>query len=138
MAVISAQGCTFTITDLTSPTPVARAVGGMISFTGLDGQASDKDRTTLGSSAREFAQGLRDGGNFSIELFREPDDIGQATALALKAAQANTTAVLTFAGAGAPVCTFPAYIKSLAGNAGVDADHKGTLNIKVAGEPVWS
>ncbi len=138
MAVLSAQGCTFTMTDLTPVTPVARAVGGMISFQGMDGEASDKDRTTLNSGSREFAQGLRDGGKFSIELFRLPDDIGQTNALTLKAAQANTVAVLTFAGAGAPVCTFPAYVKSLTSGGQRDQDHKGTLNIKIAGEPVWS
>lgn len=137
MAVISAQGCTFTITDLTSPTPVARTVGGMISFTGFDGDATDKDRTTLASVAREFAQGLKDGGNFTIELFLLPSDAGQLAARQLAAAQASTTAVLTLTESG-DICTFPAYVKSLPNSGAIDQDLVGTLNIKIAGKPVWS
>ena len=133
MAVISAQGATFTIADLLD---VAQPVGGIISFTGLDGEAALKDRTTVASTAREYATGLRDGGNFSIELFREPDDIGQITALELKSAQATSTGVLSFA--GGPTITFPVYVKSLTSAAAIDDDHRGTLNLKVSGMPVWS
>jgi hypothetical protein len=136
MAVLTAQGCTFTLLDLTDPIRVARAVGGMKSFQGLDGEATDKDRTTLGSAAREFAQGLLDGGKFSIELFRLPADVGQVAALALKAAQASSTGVLTLA--SGDICTFPCYVKSLTAGGQNDQDHMGTLNVKVAGEPVWS
>jgi len=133
MAKLSAQGCTFTLTDTGS---TAQEVLGLISFSGLDGQATDKDRTTMASTAREFAQGLRDGGNFSLELFRDPTDPGQSAALALKAAATNSTAVLTLA--SGDVCTFSCYVKSLTLGAQVNQDHTGTLNLKVISKPVWS
>jgi hypothetical protein len=133
MGKLSSQGCTFTLEDTGS---VARTVGGMISFSGLDGQATDKDRTTLDSTAREFAQGLRDGGNFSIELFRDPTDPGQSAALALKTARTNSVAVLTLA--SGDVVTFNCYVKSLTLGAQKNEDHQGTLNLKVISKPVWS
>lgn len=128
---IDAQGTTFTIN--------AQTVGGMISFSGMDGEAADIDITTLDSTAKEFRQGLQDYGNFSVELLRDPNDAGQDEMLTQKTAQTTSTCVLTFPDDVAlNVATFSAYVKSLSTAGGVDDVARGTANLKITGEVVWT
>lgn len=131
MAAIDAQGTTFTINSQT--------VGGVISFSGFDGEAADIDVTTLASTAKEYRQGLQDFGNFSLEVNRDPDDAGQAQALTQKAAQTTSTCVLSFTDvATLNVATFTAYVKSVSLSGGVDDVARGTINMKITGSVVWS
>lgn len=133
MAVLNAQGATFTIDDnLASPV----VVGGLVSFTGFDGEASDIDVTTLASTAKESRQGLQDFGNFSIELMRDPADVGQIELESAKAAQAVRECVLTLP--SGDVATFDAYVKSLTSDGGVDAVVTGSCKLKISGNVVWS
>jgi hypothetical protein len=133
MAVLDAQGATFTIQN-GGGSP--QTVGGIVSFSGFDGEASDIDITTLASTAKEFRQGLQDFGAFSIELQRDPSDAGQTEMLTAKAAQATRVCVLTLA--SGDVATFSAYVKSLSSAGGVDATVTGSANMKVTGAVVWS
>jgi len=128
---IDAQGTTFTINSQT--------VGGILSFSGFDGEASDIDITTLDSTAKEYRQGLQDFGNFTIELNRDPNDAGQDEMLTQKAAQTTSTCVLTFPDDVAlNVATFTAYVKSVSTSGGVDDVARGTANLKITGSVVWS
>lgn len=131
MAILDAQGATFTIEN-SGGSPIT--VGGIRSFSGFDGEASDIDITTLDSVAKEFRQGLQDFGNFSIELNRDPNDSGQAELEDAKAAQATRTCVLTLA--SGDVFTFDAYVKSINLNGAVDDVLQGTANLKVTGAVV--
>src|SRR5574343_484413 len=92
MAVLDAQGATLTVEDA-GGSPVN--IGGLVSFDGFDGEASDIDITTLASVAKEYRQGLQDFGNFSIELMRDPANAGQQELAAMKAAYATREFVLT-------------------------------------------
>ncbi len=131
MAAIDAQGTTFTINSQT--------VGGIVSFSGFDGEASDIDITTLASTAKEFRQGLQDFGNFTFELVRDPNDAGQAEMLTQKAAQTSSVCVLSFPDdVSLNVATFTAYVKSLSTSGAVDEVARGTGNLKVTGTVVWS
>jgi hypothetical protein len=133
MTVLNAQGATFTIDD-DSSTPVT--VGGIVSFTGFDGEASDIDVTTLASTAKEFRQGLQDFGNFSIDLMRDPQDLGQ---IELEDAKENAdirTCILTLP--SGDIATFEAYVKSVSAAGGVDAVVTGTANMKITGSVVWT
>lgn len=133
MAVLDSQLATLSI-DNGSGTPVA--IGGIVSFSGFDGEAADIDITTLASTAKEFRQGLQDFGNFSVELMRDPSDAGQIQMLAAKAAQATREFVLTLD--SGDVATFDGYVKSLTTSGSVDAVITGSANIKVSGAVVWT
>lgn len=133
MTVLDAQGAILTFED-DGGTPVV--VGGIVSFTGFDGEASDIDITTLASTAKEFRQGLQDFGAFSIELMRDPQDLGQIELEAAKAAQATRECVLTLP--SGDIATFNAYVKSLTAAGGVDAVVTGSCNMKVTGNVVWT
>lgn len=131
MAALDVQGTTFTINS--------QVVGGIVSFSGFDGEASDIDITTLDSTAKEFRQGLQDFGNFSLELIRDADDVGQDELLTQKAAQTSSVCVLSFPDvATLNVATFTAYVKSVSTNGGVDEVIRGTANLKITGAVVWS
>lgn len=131
MAVINAQDTTFTFNGQT--------VGGIISFSGFDGEATDIDITTLASTAKEYRQGLQDFGNFSIELFRDQNDAGQAAISTALAAQSTVTCVLTLPDDVAlNVATFSAYAKSMDLTGSVDEVARGTVNMKVTGSVTWS
>lgn len=133
MAVLDAQGAVFTIDD-NMGSPVT--VGGIVSFDGFTGEASDIDITTLASTAKEFRQGLQDFGNFSLELMRDPQDPGQLELEDAKANQATRECVLTLP--SGDIATFSAYVKSLTGAGGVDGVFTGTCNMKITGSVVWS
>lgn len=133
MTVLDSQLATISIDDASSD-PVA--IGQVISFSGFDGEASEIDITTLASTAKEFRQGLQDFGNFSIELLRDPADLGQIELLSAKALQATRTFILTLA--SGDVATFEGFVKSLTTAGGVDAVITGSASIRVTGAVVWS
>lgn len=132
MAVLDAQGATITFNDGTT----AQTVGGAVSFSFGDGQATDIDITTLASTAKEYRQGLQDFGDCSIELKRDPNDAGQAAMEDAKAARATREVIITLV--SGDVATFNAYVKSLSTSGGVDDVANGTASLKVTGSIVWS
>lgn len=132
MAVLDAQGTTVTFNDGT----VAQTVGGVVSFSFGDGQATDIDISTLASTAKEYRQGLQDFGDCTLELKRDPSDTGQSAMETAKAAQATREVVITLP--GGDVATFNAYVKSISSSGGVDDVVNGTATLKVTGAVVWS
>ena len=131
MAAIDAQGASFTFNSQT--------VGQIQSFSGFDGEAADIDITTLASTAKEFRQGLQDFGNFSMEILRDPNDVGQDELFTSKAAQSTQTCVLTLPDdVVLNRATFTAYVKSLTISGGVDDIVRGTVNLRITGAVTWS
>lgn len=133
MAVLDAQGATFSI-DNSGSTPVA--IGGIVSFSGLDGAAANINVTTLDSKAMEYRPGIQDFGSFSIEVMYDPSDAGQVEIEAAKAAQAIRTGILTLA--SGDVATFEMYVQSFSIAGGVDAVVTGSASFKITGVVVWS
>ncbi len=132
MTVLDAQGTTFTFAD-GSNSPVT--VGGIVSYKGFDGEATDINITTLASTAKEFRQGLQDFGKFELTLMRDPFDAGQAEMDSAKSAHATRTCVLTLP--SGDFATFQAYVKMLDTTGGVDKVVEGTCNMKITGAVVW-
>ena len=130
MAVLNAQGTTITFNALT--------VGGAVSYSFGDGEATDIDVTTLASTAKEWRQGLQDFGNLTIELMRDPADVGQAAMETAKAAQAVETVTIALPTTPVQTATFQAYCKSISSAGGVDAVVTGTATLKVTGAITWS
>lgn len=128
MAVINMQGATFTFNTVT--------VGGINSISAFDGAAADIDVTTLASTAKEFRQGLVDEGGITLDLMRDPTDLGQIEFLTARAAQSVYECVLTLV--SGDVFTFDAYVKSLNLTGGVDGVATGSASLKITGPVVIS
>lgn len=133
MAVLDAQGATLTIKNAVG-TDIP--IGGLVSFSGFDGEASDIDITTLASSAMEFRQGLQDFGNFSIELMTDPDDVGQTELKTAKSTLATREFILTLRSGHR--FTFNAYVKSFTLTGAVNEVATSSVNMKVTGDVVES
>ena len=136
MATVLAQGTVVTFDDNVS-SPVT--VGGVTDATFGDGTATDIDTTSLASTAKEFRQGLQDFGDCSIELLRDPDDVGQIEMLSAKNLQATRTVIITYNDASTiDTATFEAYVKSLSTVTSSDGVLTGTATLKISGAVVWS
>lgn len=133
---ILANGITVTFQDAAS---VAQTVGKIVGFSGFDGEAADIDITTFASAAKEYCQGLQDFGNISFEVIRDYDDVGQAALLDALDNQAVREMVITLPSGTLNVITFNAYVKSFSSDASNSDDVvRGTVNLKITGEPVLS
>jgi len=133
MATILAQGSIFTIDDASGTPVVIECIN---SFSGMTGEAADIDVTCLSSVAREFRQGLQDFGDFTLELMRDPTQVGQMEMESAKNAQAIREFILTLP--SGDVATFDGYVKSLTVEGSTDAALTGSANIKITGAVVWS
>lgn len=133
MAAINVQGAIFTI-DNAAGTPVV--IECITSFSGMSGEASDIDITCISSTAREFRQGLQDFGDFTIELIRDPAQLGQIELELAKAAQATREFILTLI--SGDIATFDGYVKSLTTVGETDGVLTGTATIKITGDVVWT
>lgn len=131
MAAIKTQATTITINGQT--------IGGVVSFSGMDGEASDIDVTTLASTAKEYAQGIQDFGNFSMEIIRDPNDAGQSECFDQKGAQTTSSMVVTLPDTVTlNRATFNVHVKSMSMEGGVDAVATGSINCKISGGVTWS
>lgn len=136
MSGISAQGSTLEVNTGTDAVPVWTKIKGLMSFSGLDGEASDIDVTDLDSTAMEYISGLVDEGKFGFEVKTLHTDAGQ---LAIRAARASGDVKgmrLTFP--DEVVASFDVLVKSVPVAGGVNAVIKGSVSCKVTGPVVWS
>ena len=133
---ISAQGSTLAINTGTALVPAWTKIKGIISYSGLDGAASDIDVTDLDSEAMEYISGLVDNGKFSMEAKTLHTDPGQIALRAAHVSGERTSLQLTFP--DDVVATFDILVKSMPVAGGVNALLKGTIDTKVTGAVVWS
>ena len=130
---IKAQGTTLKVQS-TSPWT---AVGGVKSYSGFDGEASEIDTTDLDSTAKEFILGLVDNGNLGLEVFPDYSDAGQDILRALAISGNSDIFILTLV--DTTTATFTAFVKnahSISG--GVDAAVEGSVALKISGAVTWS
>ena len=133
---IKAQGSTLEI-DATTPGTADVAVGGIKSFSGFDGEASEIDTTDLDSTAKEFLLGLVDNGSINIEFFPDFSDSGQDDLRANAIAGTSATFQLTLPDGS--TADFSGYVKnahSLSGS--VDSAVEGSCSIKISGAVTWA
>ena len=84
MAFIDAQGTVVKVSDGASGTPAMLVVGQVDTIGTLaGGDRTERDRTTLASTAMEYGYGLKDNGVFTLNCFFDPTDVGQARLVAL-------------------------------------------------------
>jgi hypothetical protein len=131
MTAILCQQTTMTFNSVT--------VGGIKSITGIgSGTASEIDITTLDSTAKEFAQGLRDFGSIEVDLVRDQDDLGQVEMFNSMASQSTETIVVTLPSSTANVITFSGFVQSLSSDISADGVVMGKAKIRITGAIAFS
>lgn len=105
-------------------------------FSGFDGQATELDKTNLDSTAKEFALGLVDPGQFTINVDRDQTDAGQ---LAVEAARiAGTIKNFKLTLPNTKTASFTGYVKKFSAQGGVDALLKSAIDIRISGPVTWA
>jgi len=131
---ISAQGSKLSI-QVGSPGTFTQ-IKEVKSFSGFDGKASELDATSLDSTAKEFAKGLRDNGGFQFDLNRVYDDPGQ---IALDEAQNDdATHQFKLELPNGKAATFAALVLSFDLKGGVDALLASSASLRISGKVTWS
>lgn len=126
-----------TITAAGTATPVTyTAIGNLKTYTGIDGEASELDKTNLASVAKEFALGLVDFGKVSIEFDQDNTDAGQAALLAAQLAGTSQTFRLTFP--DTHTAAFTGYVKKVPHSGGVDQLLKRSADIRISGAVTYA
>lgn len=136
-ALLDANTTGLTYTSGGTATPVTYTkINALISYSGMDGAASDLDITDLDSTSMEYISGLVDEGKFSFEANRLATDAGQLAMRAARVSGAVTGLRLTLP--DATVATFNVLVKSVPTAGGVNAVQKGNFDSKITGPVVWS
>lgn len=146
--VTAATGTTFTVAiDSTNFSTYASggtatpktftSVGGMNTYSGFDGQASEIDVTDMDSTAKEFRLGLQDFGNLNINLKAVlPTDPGQ---LAIRAAKtAGTLLIYRIKNSDGQTIACQGYAKKFTEDSGVDKVRSGQITLRLTGTVRYS
>jgi hypothetical protein len=128
-------GLTYTSGGTATPQTYTK-INGVVSFSGLDGAASDLDTTDLDSVAMEFISGLIDNGKFGFEAKTLNADPGQ---IAVRAARANgQVRTLKLVLPDLATATFSVLVKTVPTVGGINAVLKGSIDCKITGAVAWS
>lgn len=127
---ISAQGTIVSVSpDGTAWTPIKN----IKTFSGFDGSASEIDVSNLDSAAKEFRLGLRDNGQFTLELDRDFADAGQTALQAALTSGAEQHFKVAFKDTAKTGATFNGYVKKFSMSGGVDQVVKSSVDIRISG-----
>ena len=106
-------------------------VGNTKDFSGFDGAVSELDKTNLQSGAMEYAAGLQDFGQFTLNLDLYDTDAGQA---ALRAAKfASITKAFRLVLPNNTKRAFKGFVKKFSEQGGVNQIFKGSVDIRISG-----
>ena len=134
---IDTTGKTITVGSGTATPVTWTAIANVKSFSGFDGQASELDKTNLASTAKEFALGLVDYGQFTADVDYDYTDAGQAALLAALSSGLVKTVKLTLP--DTHTATFSAYVKRLPTAGGVDQIVKRSgISFRITGAVTWA
>jgi predicted secreted protein len=124
---IPTQGTTFSI-----GTAPGTLIGDVVSWTGPRFDRSDIDVTHLGSDAKEYLPGLKDAGEFSMDVNFNLHDAGQK--LVWDALDSTTPLAVTVTLANDDTLAFDAQVKGFetAGNA--DDKVTGSITLRITGD----
>jgi Lambda phage tail tube protein, TTP len=106
-------------------------------FNGFDGQASEIDKTTLCSTAKEFVPGLQDFGSFNFDMNYVPSDPAQMAMQAAKAGGDTLWWELVLPdNMGSWI--FQAFVRQMTISGGVDAVLSSSVVLRITGEPTFA
>lgn len=106
-------------------------IGNVKDFSGFDGSVSELDKTHMKGTAKEYAAGLQDFGNFSVNLDIDDADPGQV--LARAAATSRATKAWRMKLPNGKKRLFKAFVKKFNETGGTDSIHKGSIDLRITG-----
>jgi len=131
---IESQGIELQIGDGGDPSEIFSLVPQVITIDGPDGSASEIDVTTLDSSAREFAMGLKDSGAISFEAIYDPDNPTHQQLRTDWNARTLRNFQLVFTNNPATTWSFSAYVQTFATAASVDDVVRLNAALRISGD----
>ena len=133
---IDSSGFSAAATAATAAPQTWTPVNNIHDYSGFDGTSADVDKTNLQSTAKEYNPGLQDFGQFSLNIDVDNADAGQVALRSNKASQALTFFQLIMRNGASRV--FTGYVKKFTESGSVDANVKGSCDIKISGSPSFS
>jgi hypothetical protein len=140
MAAIETQGTRVYWSSSTAvSTSTSALIGSVQDFSGPGGEAADIDITSFDSTAKEFLIGLRDEGNFTINVLRDITNTAQTNLIADRASRTQRKLVVDFStnsvtsSAVGSRLTMDAYCKGFAVSGGADDAVKAAINFRITG-----
>lgn len=107
------------------------AVGNCKDYSGFDGSASELDKTNMQSNAMEYAAGLQDFGNFSVNIDVDDTDAGQIALRAAKTSAATKAFKLRLPNGKLRV--FKGFVKKFSEQGGVNQVVKASADVRITG-----
>jgi len=106
----------------------------------IDLTADDIEVThyTSDDGYKEYIQGLRDGGEVTVEGNFVPTDAGQASLITDFEAGTKRTAVVTLPNAAASTWTFTAYVKGFTQSSPIGDKLGFVATLKISGKPIFA
>ena len=140
--VTAASGTGFTVnidssnfasagTSGTGNPKVWTAVGNVKDYSGFDGSASELDKTNMQSGAMEYAAGLQDFGQFSMNIDVDDTDVGQIALRAAKTSAATKAFRLRLPNGKQRV--FKGFVKKFSEQGGVNQIVKASCDVRITG-----
>lgn len=107
------------------------AVNNVKTYSGFDGSASELDKTNMQSGAMEYAAGLQDFGQFSLNIDVDDTDAGQIAMRAAKTSAATKAFRLRLPNGKQRV--FKGFVKKFSEEGGVNQIVKASADIRITG-----
>jgi hypothetical protein len=129
---IPTQGTTISL-GVGGPPPVATVIGDSTGWSGPRFTRNQIDVTHLGSTAKEFIAGLKDPGEFSVDVNFDLRDEGQMAAWTLLSSNDPVPVTVTFPD-GAGGFTFDALVLNFESAGRADDKVTGTITLRITGD----
>lgn len=107
------------------------AVNNCKDYSGFDGSASELDKTNMQSNAMEYAAGLQDFGQFSLNIDVDDTDAGQIALRAAKTSAATKAFKLRLPNGKLRV--FKGFVKKFSEQGGVNQIVKASCDVRITG-----
>jgi predicted secreted protein len=130
---IESQGMELQRGDGASP-EVFTLIDQITTLDGPDGSASEIDITTLDSTAREFAMGLKDSGSITFEAVYDPAKTQHQGLRTDWNARTLRNFQLVFTNSPATTWSFSAYVQNFSISAGVDEVVRLSVTLRISGD----
>ncbi len=131
-SALTSQGVTIGVGDGASP-EVFTTIAEVKSIDGPGGQANEIDVTDLSSTAKEFALGLQDEGDITLDINYIPGNTQHAQLRSDRAAGTSRNYRITFTDSPATTWTFAAYVKGFSISNAVDNITGASVTLRVSG-----
>ena len=110
-------------------------VGQILSIDGPNIERAMVDTTNLGTTTlRTFVPGFGDGGEISVEVQYDHDDLGQEDAFESLIAGSSTSVTVVILLSDGDVYNFEAFIRSISHSQSMDEVNRSTIVFKVTGD----